>query len=279
MLENNLEREEEMERLRIELVEATKIAQQLFSVSTNNHKVDQSNIAQMQCKIVALNETVSTLNSEIKKHEMEKSELERNLEMKDVENQKVNAELKRLRGELFGSAEVEISRLEKQLNFREQQIEKLTARCSLLQVELNSAFDASDQKLVLGKSKITKSEITSGIEREKYTEDDDVNARREIREIREIKEKEEKHVEDEIDEIKESDVEKKTHSEVLKIHKRPKYPGKKQAEYEKGLESLEASAMIISSLNHELMLLMQVLILIFISSFSLLKFQNTNINA
>lgn len=40
---------------------------------------------------------INKLHDEIKQHEMEKNEFLGNLELKDSENQKVNAELKRLR--------------------------------------------------------------------------------------------------------------------------------------------------------------------------------------
>uniref|UniRef100_A0A158Q734 Nucleoprotein TPR n=1 Tax=Elaeophora elaphi TaxID=1147741 RepID=A0A158Q734_9BILA len=248
VFEDNGEREREMEKLRTELLDATKAARQLFGVTVKNDKVDAS-IARMQSKITTLNETVDELRAEIKQHEAENGELVRNLEMKDAENQKVIAELKRLREKIFGNAEDEISRLEKQLNFREQQIEKLTAKCSLLQIELSSAFDASDQKLVgsvpamgsVTKSLIPERDKTDdrgGIETEKSA--DDANFLREM---------------------KKSDVERKAFSgEILKAQKRPllrKDLGRKKKEYDGDLENLEASAMIISSLNHELMLLMQ----------------------
>lgn len=138
--------------------------------------------------------------------------------------------------------------MEKQLNFREKQIEKLTAKCSLLQVELSSTFDVSDQKLTdsvstrksVQESLITKEEMVderSEMEEEKSTEDD-------VKFLREVKE---------------SDIPESYPEDVLKTQKRPLKLKEKKKKYEEGLESLEASAMIISSLNHELMLLMQVL--------------------
>ncbi|MCP9260394.1 hypothetical protein DINM_003748 [Dirofilaria immitis] len=233
MLESNVEREEEMERLRIELLEATKMARQLFSVTTNSHQIDDT-VTQMQSKITSLNKTINTLHYEIKQYEMENNELMRNLEIKDVENQKVNAELRRLREETFGSAEVEINRLEKQLNFRERQIEKLTAKCSLLQAELSSAFDVSNQKLANDISATNSVQKSSLPEKDEAFNEDGV---------------------DSLQEVKEDIVESK--KKIMKIQKRPIQSGKRKVKHEIGLESLEASAMIISSLNHELMRLMQ----------------------
>lgn len=160
--------------------------------------------------------------------------------------------------EIFGSAEVEISHLEKQLIFREEQIEKLRAKCSLLQIELSSAFDASDQKLTDSISATNFAQKSLIVEKDK--EDD----RSEITEV-------EKSVEDDDDddanflhEIKENDNEWKRYPEsIMKNQKKPRKSVKKKRNHKEGLESLESSAMIISSLNHELMLLMQVLILIF----------------
>ncbi|EJW87170.1 hypothetical protein WUBG_01920 [Wuchereria bancrofti] len=246
VLESNMKGEKEMEKLRAELLDATKIARQLFGGTVTNNKVNTS-IAQMQCKITALNETIDKLHTEIKQHEMENNELIRNLEMKDSENQRINAELKRLRGEIFGSAESEINRLEKQINFREQQIEKLTAKCSLLQIELSTAFDTSHYKLedsVSATNSVEKSLV------EEYGKGND-------RSSSEV----EKSADDSaniLHKMEENDVEYKPNSEsLLKTHKRLVKSGKKKKEYEGSLESLEASAIIISSLNHELMLLMQ----------------------
>ncbi|VDN94945.1 unnamed protein product [Brugia pahangi] len=246
VLESNMKGDKEMEKLRAELLDATKIARQFFSGTITNNKVNTS-IAQMQCKITALKEIVDNLHTEIKQREMENNELIRNIEMKDSENQKISAELKRLRGEIFGSAESEINRLEKQINFREQQIEKLTAKCSLLQIELSTAFNTSEDKLEDSVS------ATNSVEKflvEEFEKRDD-------RSSSEV----EKCTDDSaniLHEMKENDVECKPNSEsLLKIHKRLIKSGKKKKEYEGSLESLEASAMIISSLNHELMLLMQ----------------------
>ncbi|VDO24731.1 unnamed protein product, partial [Brugia timori] len=246
VLESNMKGDKEMEKLRAELLDATKIARQFFSGTVTNNKVNTP-IAQMQCKITALNEIVDNLHTEIKQREMENNELIRNIEMKDSENQKINAELKRLRGEIFGSAESEINRLEKQINFREQQIEKLTAKCSLLQIELSTAFNTSEDKLEDSVS------ATNSVEKllvEEFEKGDD-------RSSSEV----EKCTDDSaniLHEMKENDVECKPNSEnLLKIHKRLIKSGRKKKEYEGSLESLEASAMIISSLNHELMLLMQ----------------------
>ncbi|EJD75219.1 hypothetical protein LOAG_17587 [Loa loa] len=245
MFDNNMEGEKEMERLRTELLDATKVARQLFSTTVKSYQVDPS-IAQMQCQITTLNETVDNLHAEIKQHEMDNSELIRNLEMKDIENQKVNAELKRLRGEIFGSAEIEISRLEKQLKFREQQIEKLTAKCSLLQIELSSAFDNSDHKLA-GSVPATNSAEKSLILEECKTD----------RSGNELENSIEGGV-NVLCETKGIDVKCQEYLEdTLRTKKIPVKLGEKKRKYKEGLENLEASAMIISSLNHELMLLMQ----------------------
>ncbi|CAG9536049.1 unnamed protein product [Cercopithifilaria johnstoni] len=250
ILENNVGREKEMEKLRVELLDATKVARQLFGVAVKNNEVNGS-IAQMKSEITSLNETIDKLHWEVKQREMENDELIHNLEMKDIENQKVNIELKRLREEIFGSAEDEISRLEKQINFREQQIEKLTAKCSLLQVELSSTFDVSDQKL---EGFIP---VMNSVEKSLIPVQDKVDDRSEIEPAESLL----KPAEDAVNflpEMKESDSECKAYPEgILKVHKRPLKLRKKKEEYEGSLKSLEASAMIISSLNHELMLLMQ----------------------
>uniref|UniRef100_A0A915Q455 Nucleoprotein TPR/MLP1 domain-containing protein n=1 Tax=Setaria digitata TaxID=48799 RepID=A0A915Q455_9BILA len=223
-LENNIERENEMERLRTELVEATKVARQLFGVTT-----------------------VDELNFEIKQYEIQNNELVHNMEIKDAENHKVNAELTRLRGEIFGSAEAEINRLEKQLCFREQQIEKLTTECSLLQAELNSVSVAPYRKQKLGNpADVTDSTQESTVVKHevKYEKNE---------------RKEEEPIQDDVnfnDDISEKNVDNVTQLIIdSRIEKRPAI---QSSEKKNGsLESLEASAMIISSLNRELMLLLQ----------------------
>lgn len=55
MLESNVEREKEMERLRKELIDATKVARELFDVTVKSNKVDVSN-KQIQYETTALNE-------------------------------------------------------------------------------------------------------------------------------------------------------------------------------------------------------------------------------
>lgn len=54
MLANNLESEKEMEKLRVELLDATKAARELFDVTVKNDKVGMS-VTQMQCEIAELN--------------------------------------------------------------------------------------------------------------------------------------------------------------------------------------------------------------------------------
>ncbi|VDK65491.1 unnamed protein product [Gongylonema pulchrum] len=61
MLESNVEREEEMEKLRVELVEATKAARKLFGAAVTR-PVDDST-RQMHQKILELSEVGLTLPS------------------------------------------------------------------------------------------------------------------------------------------------------------------------------------------------------------------------
>lgn len=56
MLENNVEREKEMERLRTELVDATKIVRELFDATAKSDKKADPSTAQIQCEITSLNE-------------------------------------------------------------------------------------------------------------------------------------------------------------------------------------------------------------------------------
>ncbi|EPB67294.1 hypothetical protein ANCCEY_13622 [Ancylostoma ceylanicum] len=101
---NNEEKEAELEKLRNELIEATKcIAAQKKALQ----------------------------------------ELEETLVNKDKLHGEIAAELERLRELKFGDAREELKRLTTQLTFRDEQIARLTNHCTLLQVELGTYAERS----------------------------------------------------------------------------------------------------------------------------------------
>lgn len=138
---------------------------------------------------------------------------------------------------------MEINRLERQLDFREKQIERLTAKCSLLQIELSSITDTSGSIFP----------DPDAQEKSVIAEYDKAVGRSEKMESEECAEDHRRS------EMKEGDDGAESPTDILKVRKRPgKVSWGKRKECVGSLDSLEASALIIASLNHELMLLMQV---------------------
>ncbi|KAI1731189.1 hypothetical protein Ddc_03922 [Ditylenchus destructor] len=144
-LQHNPEREEELERLRTELVSATQTARKLFGAamleadSAAQQTADP--MAELRLRIVQMDKEVELAENRIKSLEKDKIELEAALEQKDLENARVIEQNQRYRQLAFGDADGEVRRLEKQLEFRDNQIEKLNHKCTLLQVELQQHLE------------------------------------------------------------------------------------------------------------------------------------------
>ncbi|VDM37590.1 unnamed protein product [Toxocara canis] len=232
-LDRSEERERELERLRNELVDATNLARELFGKTASSDDRQQS--AQLRLKVLELDKMVETLREQLKDEAKQREELVRNLEAKDTENMRIHAEMKRIRVTTFGSAESEISRLEVQLKFRDVQIEKLTTKCSLLQAELASYIErdagtvASDYDAVAAlceEAETKQYETQTGETLKKVTADKGIETERAS----------------------------SPGSTKMEIQQRRVAEEKLKG---RALDSWEASAMLISSLNYELMLLMQ----------------------
>ncbi|KAI1722229.1 hypothetical protein DdX_04538 [Ditylenchus destructor] len=144
-LQHNPEREEELERLRTELVSATQTARKLFGAamleadSAAQQTADP--MAELRLRIVQMDKEAELAESRVKSLEKDKSELEAALEQKDLENARVIEQNQRYRQLAFGDADGEVRRLEKQLEFRDSQIKKLNHKCTLLQVELQQHLE------------------------------------------------------------------------------------------------------------------------------------------
>uniref|UniRef100_A0A1I7S1H9 Centrosomal protein n=2 Tax=Bursaphelenchus xylophilus TaxID=6326 RepID=A0A1I7S1H9_BURXY len=142
-----LEREQELEKLRVELVEATNLARQLFgerSQDQDGTKVDAT--SQIRNRMVHINKELTECREQLKKEESERKSLEKQLENKDTALAKAHGDLARLRQQLFGSTDEFVRDLERQLEFRDRQIAQLTVKCSLLQLELEKEEEQDAQR-------------------------------------------------------------------------------------------------------------------------------------
>uniref|UniRef100_A0AC34EZV0 Uncharacterized protein n=1 Tax=Panagrolaimus sp. ES5 TaxID=591445 RepID=A0AC34EZV0_9BILA len=236
-LVKNDEREAELERLRQELVEATKLARQLFGSMSGDIAVGQSldPTAELRVRIVQLDKQLEIAQKKIAEMKEENKKLEKIAEEKDEINAKINGELERIRKISFGDADEEIKHLERQIRYREEQIEELTTKCSLLQIELQKYEDSPPAKLPSESPKpvtVPKTPprrrgpiIKKPVQRPPTT----------------IISKPPKIVEIEEDEFEESETTAPPRREISESY----------------LNDVEASAMIISSLNYELMRVLQ----------------------
>ncbi|KIH62759.1 hypothetical protein ANCDUO_06955, partial [Ancylostoma duodenale] len=133
---NNEEKEAELEKLRNELIEATKTARSLYGELTSKTSTDPT--VAFQLRIMQLESHLEQSNEKIAAQKKAIQELEDTLVNKDKLHGEIAAELERLRELKFGDAREELKRLTTQLTFRDEQIARLTNHCTLLQVELGA---------------------------------------------------------------------------------------------------------------------------------------------
>lgn len=136
------EKEQELEQLKQELVEATTLARNLFGEAMAEVP-GQDPTMTLQMRILQLEHTLELLNEEKEEQKKLIEEMQFTIEQKDGNNGDVLSELNRLKDAKFGSAREEIDRLEKQIKFRDDQIGKLQQHCTLLQIELGRYADGS----------------------------------------------------------------------------------------------------------------------------------------
>jgi hypothetical protein len=148
--EHSIEREEELERLRLELVEATKVARQLFGESLVIDADEESQHADLTAKlrlhIVQVNRELDQCREQLRISNEEQEHLTKLVEQKDSQLAQLYAEVDRVRKLAFGDKDSYIRNLEKQIEFRERQISKLTLKCSLMQIDLESKNEVLPKK-------------------------------------------------------------------------------------------------------------------------------------
>lgn len=101
-LQCSQEREEELERLRIELVVATETARKLFGVMDQNatDKTDQTisdSLLEMRLRIVQLDRQLESVERQLQRSKAAIIELENTIEQRDLVNARLNSENQRLR--------------------------------------------------------------------------------------------------------------------------------------------------------------------------------------
>lgn len=105
--EHNAEREQELENLRLELVEATKIARQLLGESlvgptdSDPHSQAADLSGQLRLRVVQINRELDLCRQQLRGNEEEKTQLTRAIEQKDAQLAQHYAELERIRKVIF----------------------------------------------------------------------------------------------------------------------------------------------------------------------------------
>ena len=100
---NNDEQEAELERLRLELVEATKLARQLFGSMSGDVSAGQTldPTTELRVRIVQLDKQLEIADSKINDLKEKNRKFEQIAEEKDAINAKINGELERIRKVIF----------------------------------------------------------------------------------------------------------------------------------------------------------------------------------
>uniref|UniRef100_A0A158PBH5 Shootin-1 n=1 Tax=Angiostrongylus cantonensis TaxID=6313 RepID=A0A158PBH5_ANGCA len=135
-LMNNKDKEAELDKLRMELIEATKTAQSLCGQLTSKSSTDPT--VALRLKIMQLETNLKQETEKLTTQMKTLEDLENALVSKDEVNRELAAEIDRLKELKFGSAREELQRLTTQLSFRDAQIAKLTNHCTMLQIELGN---------------------------------------------------------------------------------------------------------------------------------------------
>lgn len=99
--EHSMEREEELERLRLELVEATKVARQLFGETLMVGADEDSQAAdltgKLRLRIVQVNEELNKCRQKLELNDEERSQLSKLIEQKDARLAQLYTEVDRVR--------------------------------------------------------------------------------------------------------------------------------------------------------------------------------------
>ncbi|CAI4229836.1 unnamed protein product [Auanema sp. JU1783] len=230
------EKELELEKLKEELVEATKMARELFGEHIQSKGINEDQTANLRIRLVQLEQKLrkgSAQNDELQKSQ---KNLEDELVKKDESHASLAAEIERLRELKFGDARGEVKRLETQLKLREIQISKMTNFCTMLQIELGRYAEREFKESPPNQS--TKDLQPTSAEKDKNikkTETSDV--------------KKDSHNEEEQKEKLVEHIEKEAGEQNLR--------GQRQQMFQPLVADFEQQAMLISNLYYEIMKLIE----------------------
>ncbi|KAL3110831.1 hypothetical protein niasHT_014768 [Heterodera trifolii] len=141
----NEQREEELYRLRVELINATEAARKLFGVEAlaGEEQMDDGDAAraegaarELRLRMIQMDQQLEQQERSLAQKQQTEHETEQALEQKDLQIARLLTECQRYRKMAFGDAEGQMTRIEKQLEYMNKQIEQLNRRCSELQIEL-----------------------------------------------------------------------------------------------------------------------------------------------
>ncbi|WKX90192.1 hypothetical protein Q1695_009213 [Nippostrongylus brasiliensis] len=138
---NHEEKEAELEKLRAELMDATKTARSLYGAMTSKTSSTSDPTVPFRLRVMQLEKHMEQSEEKIASQKTAIEELEDALLRKDDVNSQLSAELERMTQMKFGDAREELKRLTTQLSFCDTQIAQLTNHCTLLQIELGQYAD------------------------------------------------------------------------------------------------------------------------------------------
>ncbi|KAL3110050.1 hypothetical protein niasHT_015653 [Heterodera trifolii] len=150
----NEQREEELDRLRVELINATEAARKLFGVEAlaGEEQMDDGDAAraegaarELRLRMIQMDQQLEQQERSLAQKRQTEHETEQALEQKDLQIARLLTECQRYRKMAFGDAEGQMARIEKQLEYRNKQIEQLNRRCSELQIELEQYIGEEEQ--------------------------------------------------------------------------------------------------------------------------------------
>uniref|UniRef100_A0A914HVZ5 Uncharacterized protein n=1 Tax=Globodera rostochiensis TaxID=31243 RepID=A0A914HVZ5_GLORO len=267
------QKEEELERLRLELMKATETARKLFGVALMeegekgaggraNGGTEDGTVGELRLRLIQLDQQLEERDRCLEEKGRLEQKLEQALEQKDLQIARLLTECQRYRKMAFGDAEGEMMRIEKQLEYRNKQIEQLNRRCSEMQIELEQYIGDEEQTEKLRKGETE--EVDEGERKPKrrrvtIKEEEEEQEKETEEEVEEKEENGEEEYKEETIEEEEEREEKSETSEKEEKEEKPKEKREKKSEKEetmgkkrKSREHLLREATDVQSLHGEI---------------------------
>ncbi|KAL3117782.1 hypothetical protein niasHT_009828 [Heterodera trifolii] len=245
----NEQREEELDRLRVELINATEAARKLFGVETlaGEEQMDDGDAAraegaarELRLRMIQMDQQLEQQERSLAQKQQTEHETEQALEQKDLQIARLLTECQRYRKMAFGDAEGQMARIEKQLEYRNKQIEQLNRRCSELQIELEQYIGEEEHAEKQRKEKKGETEeggqmakrkrVTIREEEGKEEEAEESMDEEETEEEKEEEEEEEEYREEIIEEWEEEEEEEEEEEKTEEKEKREEMEEKRETE-------------------------------------------------